>query len=71
MKYRRIGSAWKSNEQRNCQHPDRAVQIEYPGIIRVYGGEIYDTTQERLICTDCGSELELIPEKRELELIPF
>ena len=70
-KYRRIGSAWHSNNQRNCSHPDKSVQVEREGGIRFYGGDIYESTREKLVCIECGAELELIPEKRALELIPF
>ena len=46
--------------QRNCTHPDSEVELfhlrRYQDLLR----EIYDTVKERMVCTICGLEGEMV-----------
>lgn len=49
-----------------CPHTNRAVEAY--GNIAYTGGDVLDTTEEHLVCTDCGAYLD----EPELETeIPF
>jgi len=55
--YRKIGVVFHTNKP-HCLHPDEKVQLETEGGMRFYGGDVYDTYSEKLVCLECGAEVE-------------
>lgn len=39
-----------------CPHANKAVEAY--GHIAISGGDVLDTTEEHLVCTDCGAYLD-------------
>ena len=55
--YRKIGVVFHTNKP-HCIHPEDRIQLATSGGVRFYGGEIYDSLSEKLVCIECGAEVE-------------
>lgn len=66
--YKRIESLFHTNQQRNCTHPDEAVQVAFEGGYHFSAGDVYDDVRETLVCTRCGCEVELMDEAQATEM---